>query len=190
MEIDMKKGILLLAIMLLLVGCSKDDTTPDATGNTGTNTSTDGTSDTSDNAGEPTEGYSYDANGVTIPMNVDAAPIVEALGEPVEYFEAASCAFQGLDKIYYYNGFELGTYPSGDKDIVSYVNFLDDSVTTDKDIYLGSTAEEVIAAYGEDYTEDSGSYVYRLGETKLTFIVEADAVTSITYAAIVEGLNN
>jgi uncharacterized protein YceK len=189
MEVKMKKVIVLLAIILLLAGCSKEDTTPDSE-NTGTNTSADGTSDSTDNSATTTEGYSYEANGVTIPMNVDAAPIVEALGEPVEYFEAASCAFQGLDKIYYYNGFELGTYPSGDKDIVSYVNFLDDSVTTDKGIYLGSTAEEVIAAYGDDYTEDSGSYVYRLGETKLTFIVEADAVTSITYAAIVEGLNN
>jgi len=123
-------------------------------------------------------------------MNVDVAPIIEALGEPVEYFEAPSCAFQGLDKIYYYNGFELSTYPLEDKDMISTVNFLDDSVTTEQGIYLGASLEEVIAAYGEDYIQELSSYTYNLNDTNLTFIVEADAVISITYFAVVEGLNN
>jgi hypothetical protein len=192
METKMKKGIVILAMMVLLAGCSKEGTTPNTnnTGDTGTNTATNESPDASDNSAETVVGYSYESNGVTIPMNVDAAPIIEALGEPVDYFEAASCAFQGLDKIFYYNGFEVGTYPTGDTDFVSYVDFSDDSVTTDKGIYIGSTAAEVTAAYGEDYTEQSGSYIYKLGDTKLTFIIEDEAVTSITYAAIVEGLNN
>jgi hypothetical protein len=70
------------------------------------------------------------------------------------------------------------------------VSLLDDSVATDKGIYLGSTLDEVIAAYGNEYSAEGTSYVYRLGETKLTFIIEDDTVTSITYYAIVEGLNN
>ena len=182
----MKKIIIIMAAMLVLTGCgnagaSKQDNETSA-GNA-TNEKTEDTKVTS-------EGYSFEIDGVTIPMNVDAAPIVEKLGEPVEYFEAASCAFQGLDKIFYYNGFELGTYPNGDKDYVSYVNLLDDSVATDKGVYLGSTLEEVTSAYGNEYTVEGASYVYRLGETKLTFILEEDEVTSITYYAIVEGLNN
>lgn len=182
----MKKIILFIAAMLFLTACS----------NAGENTQGNDTSaenksnEAAEEPGTLTEGFSFENNEVSIPMNVDAAPIVETLGEPVEYFEAASCAFQGLDKIYYYNGFELGTYPNGDKDYVSYVNLLDDSVATDKGVYLGSTLEEVTAAYGNEYTVDGASYVYRLGETKLTFIMEEDAVTSITYYAIVEGLNN
>ena len=183
----MKKLMIVLAIMLLMVGCSKEQTTPDTNDNGSTETNE--PSDTSDDV-VAVEGYSYVYNSVNIPMSVDAAPVIEALGEPVDQFEAASCAFQGLDKIFYYNGFELGTYPAGDKDMVSYVNFLDDSITTEKGIYIGSTAAEVIAAYGDEYTENSGSYVYHMGETKLTFIMEEDTVTSITYAAVVEGLNN
>ena len=181
----MKRLILFVALMLMLTGCSKAGNTPDKekpADNPSNETVTD--------AGATTDGYSFENNGTTIPMNVDAAPLTKALGEPVEYFEAASCAFQGLDKIYYYNGFELGTYPNGDKDYVSYVNLLDDSVTTDKGVYLGSTLGDVKAAYGEEYTVDGSSYVYRLGDTKLTFIIEEDLVTSITYYAIVEGLNN
>lgn len=183
----MKKYILFIAMIVLLTGCSKDEAAKqnEREGKAGALPG-----DTSDNNNTAAEGFAYDYNGVVIPMNVDAAPIIEELGQPAEYFEAASCAFQGLDKIYYYNGFELGTYPKQDKDYVSYVNLLDDSVSTDQGIYLGSTMENVIAAYGEAYAEEGDSYVYRKGETKLTFILEEGVVTAITYYAIVEGLNN
>lgn len=182
----MKRIIILLSVMLLLSACSKEEPIEEgqeaASGNATNEVAMDNT--------KLQEGYSFDINDVRIPMNVDAASIVAELGDPVEYFEAASCAFQGLDKIYYYNGFELGTYPNGDRDFVSYVNLLDDSVSTDKGVYLGVTLEEVTAAYGNDYTVEGTSYVYQLGVTKLTFIVEENVVTSITYYAIVEGLNN
>ncbi|MDF2485095.1 MAG: hypothetical protein K0R46_1263 [Herbinix sp.] len=182
----MRKIVMILAITLFFAGCSGAKTSEEGDKETAIGAE----NETTEDVATPSEGYSFEYNDVTIPMNVDAAPIVEVLGEPVEYFEAASCAFQGLDKIYYYNGFELGTYPNAEKDFVSYVNLLDDSVTTEKGIYLGSTLDDIIAAYGDDYTAEGTSYVYRLGETKLTFIVEEDAVTAITYFAIVEGLNN
>ncbi len=186
MTTKMKRFILLFAIMLVFTGCSNAGTTKpgneEAAGNTANNTQ--------EPTGTNTEGFSFEYNDVKIPMNVDAAPIVTALGESVDYFEAASCAFQGLDKIYSYNGFELGTYPNGDKDYVSYVTLLDDSVSTDKGVYVGSALDEVTAAYGNEYTVEGSSYVYRLGESKLTFIVEEDVVAQVTYSAIVEGLNN
>jgi len=192
----MKKGIMILAALLLLTGCGNKDaatTSKDTQGAAVTESVQDitgGVAQESEESGTASaEGFSFEVDGVTIPMNVDAAPIIEALGEPVEYFEAASCAFQGLDKIYTYNGFEINTYPNGDKDYIASIYFLDDSVATDKGIYLGSTLEEVTAAYGEGYTEESGEYTYTLGDTTLAFIMEDDAVTSITYTAIVEGLN-
>jgi hypothetical protein len=194
----MKKGIIVLAIMLLLAGCSKGESTP--TTNDNVNTENPGTTQAADKEGTTTEdvdteveqgeGFQFEFNGVAIPLNVDAAPVIEALGEPVEYFEAPSCAFQGLDKIFYYNGFEINTYPSGDKDFISTVNFLDDSVATDKGIYLGSTLDDVVAAYGENYEVENTAYTYTLGETELTIIVENDVVSAITFFAIVEGLHN
>lgn len=68
-------------------------------------------------------------------MNEKAAPILEKLGEPMEYFEAESCAFEGLDKIYTYSGFELHTYEMKGTDYVASVMFLDDSVSTKK-VYI------------------------------------------------------
>ena len=41
-------------------------------------------------------------------MNTDVAPVIEALGEPLHYFESESCAFKGLNK-YTYGGFEIST---------------------------------------------------------------------------------
>jgi hypothetical protein len=181
-----KQLILVIAVMLVFTGCGNKETTKQGNDEAAGST----TNNTEESSGTTTEGFTFEYNEVSIPMNVDAAPIVEALGESVDYFEAASCAFQGLDKIYSYNGFELGTYPNGDKDFISYVTLLDDSVSTDKGVYVGSALEEVTTAYGKEYTVEGSSYVYRLGESKISFIVEEDTVTQITYSAIVEGLNN
>ena len=184
----MKKGLIIIAAMLLLAGCGNEATTIDDTGKDGI-TQAPGTNDISGGEGEAvSEGYRFETDGITIPMNVDVAPILAALGESQEYFEAESCAFHGLDKIYTYNGFEINTYPNGDKDYIASVYFLDDSVTTEEGIYLGSALDDVVAAYGEDYREESGEYTYTLGESRLSFIVEEDSVTAITYSAIVEGL--
>lgn len=188
----MKRLIIILCILIFLSGCGKasDTETEELDPNTKIAAADTKTADSITDEADNKEGFSFVYNRTVIPMNVDAAPIVEALGEPVDYFEAASCAFQGLDKQYYYNGFELGTYPKGKQDFVSYVNLQDDTVTTDQGIALGSTLDELLAAHGKDFTQEGTAYIYKKGETKLTFIVEEGTVTQITYGAIVEGLNN
>jgi hypothetical protein len=211
----MKKGIMLFkagklacqlilfvfAFVLLAAGCGRKEKTAPASGNITDSAKVSGTesgdvskaaeAETKGDAyGGTKEGFQFEYNSTVIPMNTDAAPVIDKLGEPAQYFEAASCAFNGLDKTYTYSGFELTTYPSEDKDYISTVYFLDDSVATDKGIFIGSTLEDVTAAYGEKYTEKSGEYTYTLGDTKLSFLIKDDSVTSITYSAVVEGLNN
>ncbi len=158
----------ILIVVLLLAGCSGEEQTQ-------------GTSQEQD--------YVFEYNGITINLNSNAEPIIKELGEPMEYFEAESCAFQGLDKTYYYNGFELTTYPNGDDDYISSIYFRDDSVSTPEGIYIGSSAEDVLEAYGNEYTGGENTYIYTKGDTSLTFIVENGEVVSITYQALVEGLN-
>ena len=43
--------------------------------------------------------WKYTVQGVDIMMHAPAAPILEALGEPVSYTEEASCAFTGLQDL-------------------------------------------------------------------------------------------
>ncbi len=144
--------------------------------------------DTAKDTPKEPSGYAFKHNDVSVYMNTDVEPVIEALGEPLHYFEAESCAFKGLDKTYTYAGFEITTYPLDEKDYISAINLMDDTVATPENVYLGSTVDEMIAAYGEDYTESSGSYTYAKDASKIQFIVMNDEIIAITYLADVEGL--
>ncbi|MGB8454796.1 MAG: hypothetical protein WCD89_21010 [Anaerocolumna sp.] len=169
----MKKLIFTVILMSLLVGCSKNNNSGNTAGNNTPVT-------------DETAGYQFDYQGVTMHMNDKADVIVEALGEPMDYFEAPSCAFQGLDKIYYYSGFDLSTYPGADGDYISTIDFSDDSVSTKEGIYIGISKDKVTEAYGEDYNGESGSLTYTKGKTRLTFLIEDNMVTSINYEFITD----
>ena len=130
--------------------------------------------------------WKYTVRGVDILMNAEAAPILEALGEPVSYTEEASCAFTGLDKTYNYGGFFLNTYPIGDADYIYGVCLMDDSSTTPEGIYIGATQAEVEAAYGAESFNGSNAYILKGTTSTLTIIMDNGVVTSIQYDAVVE----
>ena len=125
--------------------------------------------------------FSFAANSTEITINQDMAEVLAALGECQNYFEAASCAFEGLDKTYTYAGFVITTRPDGDKDFVNSIRLTDDSAATQEGVYIGCTADQVRAAYGEAEDGPVGALSYTNGDTKLNFILEGDAVVSIEY---------
>lgn len=126
------------------------------------------------------KGYVFLTDDVTIEVDGDAVPVIEALGEPASYFEAPSCAFEGLDKIYTYNGFEIDTYPAQDKDLVSAIVLKDDSVATAEGICIGDSLEKLQEAYGEA-VQENGMLVYAKDGMKLCFILQDNSIISIEY---------
>lgn len=135
---------------------------------------------------EPKEGYIFEYEGVTINIDALAEPIIAELGEPASYFEAASCAFEGLDKMYTYNSVEIDTYPDEEgKDRISGIIFKDDMVETTEGVSLFETKADMIKAYGDKYTDENGVLVYRKDGMKLCFILEEDEIVSIEYRTIV-----
>ena len=130
--------------------------------------------------------WKYTVQGVDIQMHADAAPVLEALGEPVSYTEEASCAFTGLDKTYNYGGFFLNTYPIGEKDYIYSVCLMDDSSTTPEGIYIGASQAEVEAAYGTEGFNGSNAYILTGTTSTLTIILTDGVVSSIQYDAVVE----
>lgn len=127
------------------------------------------------------DAFSFTANGAEITVNENMADVLAALGEAQSYFEAESCAFEGLDKTYTYAGFVITTYPDGDKDFVNSIRLTDDSAATREGVYVGCTADQVRAAYGDAKDGPVGALSYTNGGTMLNFILENDVVVSIEY---------
>ena len=103
----------------------------------------------------------------------------------MEEFQAPSCAFQGMDMFYVFPGFELSTYPLEDSHYISTIDFIDDTVTTEKGLYIGSTLDDVIDKYGVGFEQSGSIYTYKSGDTSISFAINNDTVENITYAALV-----
>ncbi len=139
----------------------------------------------SQQSGQPDAGdaYVFQSGDHTVAIDQDMEEVLSALGEPKSYFEAESCAFEGLDKTYTYSGFIITTRPDGDKDYVNSIVLTDDSVTTPEGLYIGSSADEVAAAYGQSDTQSDTLMGYVKGGSVLNFILDGDKVVSIEYLA-------
>jgi hypothetical protein len=171
-----KLTVIILAL-LLLTGCRANTPPQDSSPpSSATNPET-------TNTPSPPAGYRFTIVTTTIEMGAPATPAIQTLGEPLHYFEAPSCAFEGIDKIYYYSGFELYTYPFDDDDYILSVILTDDSVSTEKQIYIGMTLDDIIAAYGDEYAQNAGQYTYTLNNTTLSFLIENGTIASIAFRA-------
>ncbi len=184
----MKKLLLVLVMAVMFVGCGKENAENGENNTEPTkveqNNQSSGNAATqkSDKVSEP-KGYVFEYNGVKIGMDMEAAPIIEALGKANSYFEAPSCAFEGLDKNYNYGSFEVDTYELEGKDYIAGVFFCDDLIETPEGVALFETKADMIAAYGEGFKEEFGMLVFEKEGMKLKFILEGDEITSIEYAS-------
>ena len=183
----MKKGIAILctvlaAASLALAGCgSGGSETPQ-----GGNETPQGSAGSTAQATKEAEEFVFVYNGTEIPMKADAKPILEALGEAKSYNEEKSCAFDGLDKTYFYGSFYLYTYPQGEDDYVNMVELFDDTVQTKEGLAIGDSKEKVEELYGADSFNGTNAYIINAKDSSLTIILDKDKVSSIQYAAIQE----
>lgn len=164
-----------LVLMLALAGCGGEPETgkPDNGGAAAPEGST--------------EGYVFETGDLTVAADALMAPILEKLGEPLQYFEAASCAFNGLDKNYIYAHFEIDTYPAADGDRVMAVYLQDDLIVTKEGLRIGDSKEEMERLYGTGYTVNGNECIYEKGGMSLKILVENGAVSYITFASQVLG---
>ena len=135
-------------------------------------------------AGQPGgDGWVFEQNNVQITMNAPAAPILEKLGAYTSSYEAPSCAFDGMDIVYSYGGFDLLTYSEGGAEAkVSGVVLRDDSVATKEGLFIGSDKIAVENTYGK-MEEGAGSLRVTKGNCELLIILTDGYVSSIQYIA-------
>lgn len=134
----------------------------------------------------PEPGFTFTYNGVEMAINANAAGILPQLGTPKSYTEEASCAFDGMDKTYYFGSFYLTTYPMEGKDYIYSIWFADDSVATEEGIYIGASKEAVANAYGAECFNGTNAFIIEKGKTKLTIVLTEGTVSSVLYETVIE----
>ena len=105
----------------------------------------------------------------------------EKLGYLYTYSETPSCAFDGLDKTYTYQDYEITTYPNNEEDLISSIYFLTDAIQTKEGVKLGDNKTKMLDTYGDNYQEKDNIYTYVKNKTSLEFMLQDDVIISIEY---------
>jgi len=139
---------------------------------------------TADTAPEEDSWY-FEKDGVKVFMNVPAEPVIQALGEYRNSYEAPSCAFDGMDVVYTYPGYEILSYEQEGEAAISGVVLRDDTVETAEGISIGSDAAAVEEVYGK-LEEGATNLRVTKGNCELLIILTEGSVSSIQYIALAE----
>lgn len=123
--------------------------------------------------------YNLTINGVDVtPGN----PFLkDELGKENSYSEIPSCAFDGVDKTYTYDHYEIIVSNVSNEDVIYSVYFLDDEVATEEGIKIADEKSKMIDIYGNDFENVGNEYIYSDGNVDLSFILENDVIVSIEY---------
>ena len=177
----MKKIFVVFLAALALTGCAagKQPVVTEAPTQSQTQGSQPaGTEQASEPVREEAAGFTIPFRGTDITLGTPMEPVLAALGEPTSYTEQTSCAFQGLDKTYYYGSLYIQTNPAPEGDRIAAVWFADDSITTAEGVYIGADRATVEKAYGS-FSGDACA-LDRDGQ-RLMILLESGVVSSIQY---------
>ncbi len=170
--------VLLLAITMILtalVSCSN----PQGNGNDGPDHTNDGESA---NITVAADAFKLEYNGVSISPNAEAKPIIEALGEPVDYAETPSCGFEDKDRTYQYNGFIIDTVVINGVEYVYFIQLTNDTVETAEGVYIGMTTSEITEIYANKCSVNNDGHIeVAFTGGRLSFFMKNGACTSIAY---------
>ena len=125
--------------------------------------------------------YSFTAGGIAVTPGAEAEPVIRALPEPAEVRSVDSPLYAAPEKIYVYEGFEIRTTFSENKNIISSVFLTDEEVRTPEGIGLASSAAEVEEAYGEADLEEAGQLIWQGESAELHIVLADDQVVSCSY---------
>ena len=104
-----------------------------------------------------------------------------SLGTASAVSEVPSCAFDGNDRVYNYEKFELTAYIDGNQERIYSIYFMDPNLPTTEGLCLGDPVDDMKAFYGEDCEMNGTAYVYTRGNSLLSIVTQNDIVVGIEY---------
>lgn len=117
-----------------------------------------------DGANDSAKNYYITYNGQKIEVGADAQKVISKLGKYTSE-DGEACGTDEKDVIYTLSGMEIETHVNKDGEVIRKIEILNDSQKTEKGITIGSTRDEVIKAYGKNYTEGTGGALRYEGES-------------------------
>ena len=112
----------------------------------------------------------------------ELSPVLTALGDPVGTFESESCAYQGSDYFYYYDGFELTANEIEGTMFITGITVSDDTVSIPQGVKIGMDIDEALSMMDVDYTQSGSVYKFVEGATVLLIRAGSDnTVAAIGY---------
>lgn len=183
--------LLTIALLTVLVGCDKKEQPKDTQAQTTaapavetTNAPEEETTVVPEETTAPErvvdeDVFSFTYQGVAlVPGNAfDSA----ALPEAESVYQVPSCAIEGTDNVYSYGDIEVTAFNDGSGEVIYSVYIVDANTPTAEGLYIGDTLDQVIAVYGEDYTQENSQVTYQKGNTLLVIILDGDYVASIDF---------
>lgn len=163
--------LLALVLILTLVACG-EKSDPDAT---------DGGAEQGESNDSQGAAFSITYNGVRLTLGAEAKTALDRLGEPTaEPQEVFDCG-AGNSRVYYrYSSLELYVMKSVDgSTVIDQIEINDDLPQTDKGFCIGSSADEVRAAYGTPAKDEDGELRYTSGNQSLIFNIKDGKVSDI-----------
>ena len=100
-------------------------------------------------------------------------------GTVIQTIEGVSCLDAGKDTNYFYDDFQVCTFAKNGKQIVYSADFTDGKVETSKHIGIGSTEDEMLAAYGVPEENAITRQTYISGSLAMTFLLKDGIITEI-----------
>jgi hypothetical protein len=119
-------------------------------------------------------------------LQTDVQSLIATLGDGYNVKDVKGKLSDGTEKQYIYPEITITTFPSEDIDVMYSVEFSSDAFDTARGVHVGSTPEEVKAAFGDGFYEDNGALIYTFDGKKsdpkassITFKISNGAVTDV-----------
>ena len=124
--------------------------------------------------------YCFESKGISFTVGDDSERVVAALGNPNLKLSSVSCADEGMDVVYSYNGFKIYSHKRDMQGIITEIDITSDAIQTPEGIRIGDSTDRVLEKYGEgNYVNGAIEYIGR--KCVLRFYMRDGRVSRIKY---------